>query len=112
MFDYHSADRTRAVSSVSSSGALDRDSPLFSTSLRVAWMKRVLSVRYQTLQEVVSEVSGSWAICMLFGVMVTTILEFVKSKAMPSSETIPCNPPTQLVSAEDVNSIIKEQQQQ
>ena len=49
---------------------------------------------------------------MLFGVMVTMILEFVKSKAMLSSETIPCNPPTQLVSAEDVNNIIKEHQVQ
>ena len=64
-------------------------------------MKRVVSVRYQTLQEVVSEVSGSWAICTLFGVAVTMSLEFLRSKAIPSSEATHGPPPTQLVSAEE-----------
>lgn len=57
-----------------SSGQLST-APLFSASVEVAARARKVNVRYLSLQEVVSSISGSWAICITFGIIVALIAQ-------------------------------------
>ena len=43
------------------------NSPMFSASLRVAWLRREVSVRYFTIAEAISEMSGSWSFSLFWG---------------------------------------------
>ena len=52
----------RSASGTTSGDFLQR--PLFSGSLRVAMTQRIVEVRYQTVFEMISEVSGSWAVSL------------------------------------------------
>merc|ERR1712054_262588 len=70
-FDFFGTTRARTEPSTST---------YFSASMRVARMKRDVVVKYQTLQQVISEISGSFTICLVFGGFVTVWLEFMSSK--------------------------------
>ena len=59
----------------SSSGDFMNRAPLFSASVQVALRLRNVDVRYMTLQELVSEVSGTWAVCLLFGMLTAIFVE-------------------------------------
>eukprot|EP00397_Hematodinium_sp_SG-2012_P006488 GEMP01006520.1.p1 GENE.GEMP01006520.1~~GEMP01006520.1.p1 ORF type:complete len:616 (+),score=116.11 GEMP01006520.1:159-2006(+) len=57
--------------------------PLFVASLRVAWLRREVSVKYFSIQEAISEISGSWALSLTLGalfVITTECLSHLKKK--------------------------------
>jgi len=69
---------------------------LFAASLRVAWRRRVVDVRYFTLQECLSEMSGSWSISLGLGAWAFIVLNQV-NKARQSQRAAPEPPPTRAV---------------
>ena len=49
-------------------------------NFRVADTRREIRVRYQTLPEIIAEVSGSWAISLLLGVSLAVALKRVDER--------------------------------
>jgi len=102
--DFHRVIRARTATS---------SSTFFSAAMRIAPMARRLSVRYQTLQQSVSEISGSFAICLAFGGFVTIALEFISSqitgeKARKTAEDASYPSETQLAGAEELKGLQEE----
>ena len=70
---------------------------LFAASLRVAWRRRVVDVRYFTLQECLSEMSGSWSISLGLGAWAFIVLNQVNKARQSQQRAAPEPPPTRAV---------------
>ena len=46
------------------------ESQLFSASVQVALRQRLVTIRYMTFQELLADISGTWAICAGFGLCI------------------------------------------
>ena len=57
------------------SGATFANPPYFLTLVRIAPVRRDVSVRYQNVQEVISEISGSWSAALLVGYFIICALD-------------------------------------
>ena len=49
------------------------ESQLFSASVQVALRQRLVTIRYMTFQELLADISGTWAICAAFGLCIALI---------------------------------------
>ena len=61
--------------------------PYLSVSVRVAWKKRMVDVKFQTVQEMISEISGSWTISLLVGGLLALALKHGGAKARARERT-------------------------
>jgi hypothetical protein len=88
------------------------DVPFLTCSLRVAWMKRRLSVRYKNIQEMITDVSGSWAAAIGVGTLSAMVLMAVVAQP----QVVPSGRLSELVMADKTDatagSIARPNQQQ
>ena len=55
-----------------------QDAPILGLSLRVAWRRRQITVRYLTVQQAISEMSGSWTASMVFGALFFFVVDSMR----------------------------------
>ena len=108
----------RSPSGTTSADFLTR--PLFSASVRVAIMQRIVEVRYQTWVELVNEIAASWGFAMMIvGLSWFLIAELLGSYILPAVG-LSCAPdevlgpplPRKLLATQDEVVALKEQLQQ
>ena len=84
------------------SGATFANPPYFLSFVRIAPVRRDVSVRYQNIQEVISEISGSSGFALFVGYLVIVALdEAIKLRKRASSATAAVADPAVAANAED-----------
>ena len=84
--------------------------PFFSAILRVAQVKRLLQVRYKNVQQMISEISGSWALALALGALVTRALQHLSGGAPSANAPDQTGALSRLLEAPWLDAWVNEQQ--